>query len=730
VERSQDLVVLLLPRHRESVAQARRAVRQHLAEAGLEELIGPAQLVTSELVSNAVLHTKGTLRVEIAPIDAGVRIEVFDESRLVPVLPSASTSSMTGRGLRLVQRIAARVGVDPTEEGKVVWAEVAGSAEDSDQSEEELVEAWGESWDVPEVRTLHHVVLGNVPTEFLLAAKSHVENLVREFVLASTGADTGTTTPVPPHLAQLIEAVVHRFSEARLSIKRQALAALRAGLEHVRLELDLGLEAAEAGVDYLHALDEADAYCRAARMLTLETPPAQRVFRRWYVGEIISQLQAAQAGAAYDGPEPFETRLLREIDSVAAAHAVAQRSARLYTVTAALSGALTPEAVAEAVLNEGVAALGASGGGILLAESADRVVVPGTVGYDERLVDKLRAESPQAELPAATALRTGEAVWLESREERDRRFPDLVGFERRTISMCAVPLEVADRRLGALRFSFNEPRFFDEDERRFVMALANHAAQAMDRAQLARDRAELSHRLQRSLLPPRLPNIPGVNIAAIYHPYGDGLDIGGDFYDVWSVGEEKWAFALGDMCGTGPEAAALAALVRYTLRGMATAHADLQGVIRRLNQVLAEARPTEQSERFCTAVFGLISVGEDHLTLRWATGGHPGPVIRRFDGSTTVTPSSGSLIGLLEDIEVDVHEEKLRPGDLAVLYTDGVTEARTNGRLFGTDGLAAVVSEVKPDAQLAAEAVENAVLAHSGSELRDDVAILVLQLRL
>src|SRR5207253_3231645 len=100
------------------------------------------------------------------------------------------------------------------------------------------------------------------------------------------------------------------------------------------------------------------------------------------------------------------------------------------------------------------AALGAFGGGIILATDADRLSVPATVGYDEELVAHLRAQSRDAELPAAVALRTGEAVWLESREERDSRFPLLSAVERQAVSACAVPLAVGDRRLGALRFSF------------------------------------------------------------------------------------------------------------------------------------------------------------------------------------------------------------------------------------------------------------------------------------
>src|SRR5205085_6222188 len=139
------------------------------------------------------------------------------------------------------------------------------------------------------------------------------------------------------------------------------------------------------------------------------------------------------------------------------------------------------------------------------------------------------AESIETELPAAVALRTGEAVWIESRKERDLQFPELLELEPDTVSVCAVPLDVQGRRLGALRFSFNEPRLFDEDERRFVLTMAAQAAQALDRSELQQQQIDNSRRLQRSLLPPSMPAIPGIDVAAVYQPFGNGMEVGGDF---------------------------------------------------------------------------------------------------------------------------------------------------------------------------------------------------------
>jgi GAF domain-containing protein len=188
--------------------------------------------------------------------------------------------------------------------------------------------------------------------------------------------------------------------------------------------------------------------------------------------------------------------------------AVARRSleriAGLQTVTAALAAATTVEDVAQVVVDEGVRTLAALGGGLLLPDSNGNLRVPVSIGYGDRLLHQLRTEPQDAELPAAEAMRTGRAVWLESPQERDARYPGLIGMEPGTMSLCAVPLAIGPRLLGALRFSFSESRLFDDYERRFVLGLAAQTAQAIDRAMLyeaernARERAEsLAARLVR-----------------------------------------------------------------------------------------------------------------------------------------------------------------------------------------------------------------------------------------
>ena len=710
------------------VSRVRAFVAEELEKLGRAALIDDAVLVASELASNAMLHAGGITAVAVSQQGDLIRLEVHDRSRVPPVMARQSTEAMTGRGLRLVASISKEWGADPTEDGKVVWAELSERHATTSFGPDDLLELWDDDgwFDAEAAVTRYTVTLGEVPTSLLLSAKAHVDNLVREFTLAARGAESNMSGEVPPHLASLIEAVVTRFAEARQSIKRQALAAANQGLTQARLELTLPASAADAGEDYLRALDEADAYCHAARLLTIESSPQHRLFRQWYVGELVAQLRAAEAGAAMPPPQPFEERLRQEFDTAAMAHAASERVARLYELSAALSRAATHEAVANAVLAQGVAALSASGGGVLLATDSERLVVPGTTGYDEQLVDRKRGESPQAELPAAFALRTGEAVWIESREERDLRFPEMVNLERGTVSMCAVPLAIGDHRLGALHFSFPRPHLFDEDERRFVLALAAQTSQALDRAQLSEQRLEFSRRLQRSLLPRRLTGPPGIDIAGVYHSLGDGAELGGDIYDMWPMPDGLWGLAIADAAGTGPEAAALTAMVRFSLRALSTTDPSPASVIDKLNRALLAAEVGGfGGERFCTAIFGVLTPGPTS-TVVLAGGGHPPPIVRRADWSLEEISVGGSLLGVFEDVAFGTETVTLERGDTLVLYTDGVIEALRRSVMFGIEGIRSAIESSHGDATELAKAIESAVLEHTGGVVSDDLAVLVL----
>lgn len=490
----------------DAVPTARRYLRARLQGTPVEHRSRDAELILTELVTNATLHGTPPVTVGVEVRDDRVRLEVADCSPGAPVRPLHGPDAMTGRGLLLVESFSDSWGVDRSAGGKKVWAEVGPVAPDTDgvgasaahhvkTAVDEVLDALPDD-DFPAEQRFT-VELGDVPTDLLVSAKAHVDNVIREFVLVSRGAASGQTAAVSQHLAEVINTVSTQFAEARRAIKRQAIAAVSAGRKRTELVLTLPVSASKAGCDYLDALDEVDAYARAARLLTLETPPQHRAFRHWYVNSLIEQLEAAERGETPPPAVPFEQFLLDEYDVVARAHRATDRAARLQQVTASLAGATSMQEVAAVVVSQGVEALGAAGGALLVPVGDKHgLAVMAGIHYTDALLRHLREGGIDARMPSAEAMRSGEPVWLESLEQRDEEYPELRDVEPDTVSMCAVPLSLGERVLGVLRLSFASPRLFDEEERAFVLAFVAQTVQAVDRAELytsqrrARDAAE------------------------------------------------------------------------------------------------------------------------------------------------------------------------------------------------------------------------------------------------
>jgi GAF domain-containing protein/anti-sigma regulatory factor (Ser/Thr protein kinase) len=474
----------------DAVPVARHFVRDTLRGTPLEHRSADSELILTELVTNATLHGSPPVTVDVQVSPEVARFEVSDASSGTPVALVQNPEAMTGRGLMLVEALSDRWGIDRKRSGKLVWAEVGLTATEPEHDPAQstpvtpAVIGSHDGAEVPSDVPEYTIELGDVPTDLLVAAKAHVDSIVREFALVSSGAASGQTAAVSADMARLIEAVTSRFARARESIKRQAIAAATAGEQRTQLVLTLPLSAADAGRDYLQALDEVDAYARAARLLTLETPPQHRAFRQWYVSSLVDQLRALAHDEEPPLMPPFEQFLLDELEIVATAHRATDRSARLQHVTASLAGAISTEEVAKVAVPQGVEAIEASGGALLVPLEDGRFDVLAQIHYGDDLLERLRRGGVAARLPAATALRSGDPVWIESPEQRDQRFSELRQIEPDTVSLCAVPLSLAGRMLGVLRLSFASPHLFDEEERAFVLAFAAQIAQALERAEL------------------------------------------------------------------------------------------------------------------------------------------------------------------------------------------------------------------------------------------------------
>ena len=237
---------------------------------------------------------------------------------------------------------------------------------------------------------------------------------------------------------------------------------------------------------------------------------------------------------------------------------------------------------------------------------------------------------------------------------------------------------------------------------------------------------ELADTLQAGLLPPRPPSIPGVDVWTHYRAGGSGVRVGGDFYDLFRLGGDAWGLIIGDVCGKGARAASVTSLVRYTARAAAAHFGDPADVMREMNAALAE---DYAEDRYCSAVFARLTVRGGTVDVRSCCGGHPSPLVLRADGAVEpVAPDGGQLIGLFEEYDATCAEYALGPGDLLLLYTDGVTEARDEaGDLFGQERLARVLTRYagRP-AREVVEAVTKA-LDDWTDDPDDDVAIVALR---
>lgn len=248
-----------------------------------------------------------------------------------------------------------------------------------------------------------------------------------------------------------------------------------------------------------------------------------------------------------------------------------------------------------------------------------------------------------------------------------------------------------------------------------------------DQMQTQAELRELAVTLQASLLPPRPPEVPGMEVATRYRPADRNLAVGGDFFDVFHLGTNEWGLVIGDVCGKGAAAAALTALTRYTLRAAAVHHPEPSAVLRELNTaVLAEP---EADGRFCSVVYGRLELDRCGAWVTLASGGHPRPIVVRRDGWLDVRGQAGTLIGLFEEPELADDLVGLGPGDALVLCTDGITEARsTAGEMFGDRQLYAVLLEnAGEEAETMAGRLVNSCLAFSGGAAHDDIAVLVVR---
>jgi serine phosphatase RsbU (regulator of sigma subunit) len=301
--------------------------------------------------------------------------------------------------------------------------------------------------------------------------------------------------------------------------------------------------------------------------------------------------------------------------------------------------------------------------------------------------------------------------------------PRLGGGETQPARLSA-RLTGRGRELGMLEVIDARDRVFDARDQAILTQLAQLASVAISNAQLYDRERTISHTLQRSLRPGGLPTVSGLSAAVRFHPAGEGIELGGDFYDLFAAGDGAWTALIGDVQGKGPDAAAVTALARHTMRAAAAYESRPSGVLALLHRALRDQGGDEG--RFVTVCYAHLRVGRGRIGLELTCGGHPLPLVVHPDGRVEPVGRLGTLLGsdiepLLTDVAV-----QLGAGDVLVLYTDGVTEVRRRRQeVFGHRELVSLLQTcagLPPDA--VADRVEGAVMLASEGRLRDDMAIL------
>ena len=341
---------------------------------------------------------------------------------------------------------------------------------------------------------------------------------------------------------------------------------------------------------------------------------------------------------------------------------------------------------------------------------------------------------PDARFGVARVIRTGETEFhpditadeLDELEANDELRETIAKLDLR--STIAVPLRKRGRILGALQFAMtSRSRRYTSDDVALAQSVADRIASSIENLRLYELQRDIARTLQRSLLPPTLPTIDGIDVAARYWPVGEANEVGGDFYDVFALERPgHWALVIGDVCGTGPEAAALTGLARHSIRESAWHGDSPADVLRSLHRAVRNSA----TRTFLTAIYATVDTTGPRPTLTVTCGGHPLPI--HVDGRTkaaVTVGSPGTLLGMVDTIQFTTETRHLDSGDVLVFYTDGATDVHPPHDIDSTEFREHVRRAVHPGAtaDAIAERIHETLEGILTFEQRDDdIALLVL----
>jgi phosphoserine phosphatase RsbU/P len=681
---SRDQLVrrVRLPADRRTPAAARALVRELLAEAkldGLDGLLDEALLLTTELSTNGVVHAGTELDIEVIVDGNGLTVTVMDfATGTLGQLPApaagdpsaAAELAERGRGLLLVDHFATRWGTTHHASGKGVWFRL-----DAPGRPDAPARLTGRPAAGP----------GHPPTggRLVWPGTEAVTGLLG--IAVDPHADDaigGFAAELLSRLAQVVGAAggVVRFDwgdgTGPRVLARYGLPP-RAGADSVRVQLAVGRP--------------------CSGELELDAPPSG-------YARPLAQLVAERLALTLENDRLRRADLRRQTWLTFLAEA---SELLAHSLDVELTLALIPQLVVPR-LGQWCAVHTANEWGhprLAAATHADEEQLA-------RLRELLDVDGPDSVLAALRdALRTGSHTPLG---------PPTEGF--------VVPLVARGQRLGTLAVGRHAGHRHDPDEIAVLEDVARRSALAVDNARIHAERRRVAHTLQQSLLPPVLPVVRGIGFAAEYVPTGDDAEVGGDFYDVVPLPDDRWLVVVGDVSGKGVQAATVTGLVRDVIRVLVRDGRPLEEALVRLNDTLVE----RGGGRYCTLALAAVhrddGGGDGRLAVTLHLAGHDRPVLVRSDGRVSFVGTGGTALGLLQTITSPVTEVPLAPGDTLVFYTDGVTERRRGRELFGNSRLREAAAPLAGySADVVAARLRTATLGFSAEAPRDDIAILVLR---
>ncbi len=401
---------------------------------------------------------------------------------------------------------------------------------------------------------------------------------------------------------------------------------------------------------------------------------------------------------------------------------------RLVTISQVLSlaGALTEavgvQDVVQLVADEIAPAVG-SQALVILGSQGGRLHVLGHRGYpDPHVVERFDGRPLTEQTPGAHALSSGVPAFFDSRQQLERLYPARHATPDGMAAWAYLPLIASGRPVGTCVLAYAEPHPFPADERAVLTSLSGLIAQALERARLYDAKHQLAHGLQAALLPHSLPSLPGIEAAARYLPATQGMEIGGDFYDLVPTAGEA-AAVIGDVQGHNVTAAGLMGQIRTAVRAYTTVGQRPGEVMSSTNRLLIDLG----TDLFASCVY--LRLDPAHGQAVMARAGHPPPLLRRPDGKVRVLDlAGGPLLGIDAAATYPTTDVALPPGSLLALYTDGLIESPGVDIEDALAGLAERLTEIG-DRPL--DEVADGLVRHSGTERErvDDVALLLLRAR-